>query len=112
MANQGWWAIVNAEVKTNQRDRNMKLTIDLDSSHSDAALRNHFGYEPGNATCDVVTSYKHRSKSLVSIFICGMLIKSGDRFFHHLALLVSDAIQEKQMEEEGNLMIGAMRIQA
>ena len=38
-----------------------------------------------------------------------MCIKIEDRFFHHLALLVSEAIEEKQMEEEGNMMIGAMR---
>ena len=88
------------------------LTIDLDSMNSNAALRNHFGYEPGNATVNVVTTYTHTKKTLKSIFICGMTIKSGDRFFHHLALLISEAIEEKQMEEEGNIMIGAMRMQA
>jgi len=90
----------------------MTLTIDLDSSNSNAAIRNHFGYEPGNATCNVVPVYHRTTKTLKSVFICGMTIKSKDRFFHHLALLVSEAMQEKQMEEEGNLMIGAMRIQA
>lgn len=88
------------------------LTINLDSLNSNAALRNHFGYEPGNATVNVVTTYTHRTKVLSSVFICGMTIKSGDRFFHHLALLVSEAIEEKNMEEDGNIMIGAMRMQA
>lgn len=100
------------EVKTNTRDRNMELTIDLDSSSSNAAVRNHFGVEPGSATCDVTASFSRNKNILKSIFIYGMCIKIEDRFFHHLALLVSEAIQEKQMEEEGNLMIAAMRIQA
>lgn len=88
----------------------MTLTIDLDSSSSNAALRSHFGVEPGSATCDVVPVYSRLKKTLKSVFIMGMTIESGDQFFRQLALLVSDAIEEKKMEEEGSLMIGAMRM--
>ena len=87
----------------------MELTIDLDGANSNAQIRNHFRYEPGSATVNVIATHTRRTNVLSSVFICGMAIKSGDRFFHHLALLVSVAIEEKQMEEEGNLMIGALR---
>ncbi|MBL4800180.1 MAG: hypothetical protein JKY50_22520 [Oleispira sp.] len=90
----------------------MELTIDLDSSNSNASVRNHFGVDPGDATCKVIANFSHNKKSLKSIFILGMCIKIEDRFFHHLALMVSEAIEEKQMEEEGNMMIGAMRMKA
>jgi len=87
----------------------MELQLDLDGKNSNAKLRNHFGFNPGDSMCKAVATYSHQKKILKSIYICGMTIKLGDWSFHHLALLVSDAIEEKQMEEEGNLMIPQLR---
>lgn len=81
----------------------MKLQIDTDTST--AELRHHFGV----CGLSTVTVTHHRSKTIAGIFINGVNVKSGARFFHHLALMVSEAIQEKDTDDECLELIPQLR---
>ncbi len=79
----------------------MDIQIDTNGPNSDAALRHEFGVDGMEK---VTVRYGHTSKAVTKIIISDTPVSCKDRYFHQLALLVSDAIQVRDNADKYKTM--------